>query len=73
MKVQENKSSAGCLDIFMAALAILFITLKLCHVIDWPWYCVLAPIWALIILYVFYIILGVWIIWRKENQKNKRP
>ena len=26
-------------------LAILFIGLKLCHVIDWAWFWVLAPVW----------------------------
>ena len=30
---------------FLGALAILFIGLKLCHVIDWSWWYVLMPIW----------------------------
>lgn len=30
---------------FLGALTILFITLKLTHVIDWSWWWVLAPLW----------------------------
>ena len=30
---------------FSSVLALIFITLKLCHVIDWSWVWVLAPIW----------------------------
>jgi len=29
----------------MDVLTILFIALKLCHVIDWSWWWVLAPTW----------------------------
>lgn len=32
---------------FSTALALLFITLKLCHVIDWSWPWVLSPLWIL--------------------------
>ncbi|MCI0358297.1 MAG: hypothetical protein L0211_07430 [Planctomycetaceae bacterium] len=31
---------------FWGQLAILFITLKLCGVIQWPWVWVLAPLWG---------------------------
>ena len=30
---------------FLGALTILFIALKLTHVIDWSWWWVLAPLW----------------------------
>lgn len=30
---------------FLGFLALIFITLKLCHIIDWSWMWVLAPIW----------------------------
>ena len=30
---------------FLGALTILFIALKLTHVIDWSWWWVLSPIW----------------------------
>jgi hypothetical protein len=31
---------------FFDLLSLLFIALKLCHVIDWSWVWVLAPIWT---------------------------
>lgn len=40
---------------FLGALTILFIALKLTHVIDWSWWWVLAPIWIPIVV-VFGII-----------------
>jgi len=30
---------------FGGLLTIVFITLKLCHMIDWSWWWVLSPIW----------------------------
>lgn len=44
---------------FSGLLGIVFITLKLCGVIDWEWWLVLAPIWvpmaiALIVLLLMF-------------------
>ena len=39
---------------FLEALTILFIALKLTHVIDWSWWWVLAPIWIPIV-----VVLGI--------------
>ena len=30
---------------FLGFLTLIFITLKLCHIIDWSWVWVLAPLW----------------------------
>ena len=30
---------------FLGFLTLIFITLKLCHIIDWSWMWVLAPLW----------------------------
>ena len=70
MKQQNNTSAAGCLDIFMAALAILFIALRLTHVINWAWYWALAPIWAWTIIYIVLIVIGVWVTTRKYRGKK---
>lgn len=39
-----NVSANGGIG-FLGALTILFIALKLTHVIDWSWWWVLAPLW----------------------------
>jgi len=49
---------------FFEALGLVFIVLKLCGVIDWSWWWVLAPIWmpiALVlgIIIIFAIIVGI--------------
>ena len=44
----ENKYSGGVGP--LGILGIIFITLKLCHVIDWSWWWVTAPIWGPIVL-----------------------
>lgn len=37
---------------FMGALALIFITLKLCSVIDWSWWLVTLPLWGFAALYL---------------------
>ena len=45
-KVDINRTSLTMLDL----LAVAFIVLKLCKVINWSWWIVLSPIWGAIIL-----------------------
>jgi hypothetical protein len=47
----NNTTSVVRVDI-CGVLLILFITLKLCGVIQWPWLWVLAPVWIPIVLVV---------------------
>lgn len=37
---------------FAEALTLLFIALRLCGVIDWPWVWVLSPIWITLLIMV---------------------
>lgn len=41
---------------FVGLLGIVFIVLKLCKVINWPWIWVLAPFWIYAILYIIFLI-----------------
>jgi hypothetical protein len=43
--VSQVDSSAGGGVGFAGLLAIVFIVLKLCKVIDWNWFWVLSPLW----------------------------
>ncbi|MDE2104214.1 MAG: hypothetical protein KGL39_43660 [Patescibacteria group bacterium] len=45
----SNSSSSGGIG-FAGLLTIVFITLKLCHVINWSWIWVLAPMWIIAIV-----------------------
>lgn len=51
-----NVSTNGGIG-FLGALTILFIALKLTHVIDWNWWWVLSPIWIPIV-----VVLGIIVI-----------
>jgi hypothetical protein len=63
MTSNNTSSSSGGLG-FTGALTILFIALKLCHVINWSWWWVLSPIWIsfLILFVILAIILIVYLI-----------
>ena len=52
--VVEGGSASGLT--FLGALTILFIGLKLSHVIDWGWLLVLAPLWMPIAAVVIIIL-----------------
>ena len=59
----QNSSQSGGIG-FAGLLTIVFITLKLCHVINWSWWWVLAPLWGgfalfLIVLVIVAIIAGL--------------
>lgn len=51
----ENKSSRGLN--FVEALQIVFIVLKLCKIINWSWWWVLAPTWIGFIVGIIAIII----------------
>lgn len=48
---------------FLPTLCLIFITLKLCGVINWSWWWVLAPIWMPIVLVLVIIIILAIIDW----------
>ena len=52
MEKKETRVGLG----FAEALTILFIALRLCGVIDWPWLWVLSPIWISV---AFVAVLGL--------------
>lgn len=56
MKRNGSNSSAGGIG-FIGALTLVFIVLKLCHVIEWSWLWVLSPIWIAAIILVILIVI----------------
>lgn len=62
MKNNSSKSSGGIG--FTGLLTIVFIVLKLCHVINWSWFWVLSP--AIFSFIFVLILLGIWFLdWRR--------
>ena len=64
MENGNNKNANGGIG-FVGALTIVFIVLKLCKVITWPWVWVLSPIWisvglAVVIGLIAAVAISVW-------------
>jgi hypothetical protein len=61
--MSSSSSSSGGIG-FTGALTILFIGLKLTHVINWSWWWVLSPIWIslLILLFILLVIAIIFLI-----------
>lgn len=51
-----SNSKVTSLDIFTIALTLVFVILKLCHVIDWKWIWVLSPLWICLGLSILIVI-----------------
>ena len=52
----ESKNSGGGIG-FAGLLTIVFITLKLCKVINWSWLWVLSPLWITLLIIIICLIL----------------
>ena len=60
---ENNNTQSGGIG-FFGLLAIVFITLKLTHVIDWSWWWVTAPLWgpvAALLCFVFVVFIVAFI------------
>lgn len=53
MSTTSNNGGVG----FTGLLTVVFITLKLCHVITWSWWWVVSPLWISAILSVVFIVI----------------
>ena len=69
MKNSSSSARSGGIG-FWGLLQIVFIVLKLTHVIDWPWVWVLAPAWIGSVLSLV-VLIPLFVIWRKIK-KHKR-
>lgn len=56
---EESKSSPA--GTFTGLLQVAFIVLKLCKVIDWSWWWVLAPTWIPLGIAGFCILFAIWL------------
>lgn len=56
---------------FCSLLTILFIGLKLCGVIAWSWWLVLAPLWGYVLFSLMTVLAVILFIALKENKNGK--
>lgn len=53
------KQDAGKGLTFLETLTLIFITLRLCRVIDWSWWWVLSPLWMPLCVVILLVIIGI--------------
>jgi hypothetical protein len=58
--VDSSKSSSGGIGV-LGLLGVVFVTLKLCNVIDWSWWWVTLPFWGGFALVAVIALLIVWL------------
>lgn len=63
--MESNKSYLG----FDSVLAVVFIVLKLCGLIDWSWWWVLSPLWISLVLGALVIFAPI-VAYRIRNRKK---
>lgn len=56
--MSESSNSTNSNSSFVGLLTLLFIGLKLCHVINWPWIWVLSPLWISFLTLIILVILA---------------
>ena len=74
MEDNGKKFSINISNGLAITLTVVFIVLKLCHVIDWPWIWVLAPLWiTVVVVAIIMIIFGMILLLniRHVNRKNR--
>ena len=58
MKEIDHKTAGTGMG-FTSFLLLLFIALKLCHIIDWSWWWVLSPIWVPLVFVAVVMLLAL--------------
>jgi hypothetical protein len=72
--MSNNTSSSSGIK-FTGLLTIVFITLKLCHVINWSWLWVLSPIWinaAFLLSIIIFVVLVAYLTRPKTPEERAR-
>lgn len=53
--MSDNSNSGGGGIGFTGALTLVFIVLKLTHVVNWSWWWVLSPLWLGFVLFLLFL------------------
>lgn len=62
MYIRKTESSSGGGLGISSVLQVIFLVLKLCGLIDWPWIWVLSPLWISLGLVVIFFIVSLMVI-----------
>lgn len=72
-----NESSSKSSGIGLTGvLFVVFLVLKLCHVIDWSWWWVTAPLWIpvanIVVILMVYALYKQWVFYKWKKMMKKR-
>jgi len=68
----SNEKQSGGIG-FLSLLLLAFIVLKLCKIIGWSWWWVMAPLWIPAVIGIIATILYIWLQYRELRDNKKRP
>jgi NADH:ubiquinone oxidoreductase subunit 3 (subunit A) len=68
--MSSNNNNTGSGIGFTGLLAILFIALKLTHVIAWSWWLVLSPLWIAAVITILILIIVAFIATGKNRKRR---
>jgi len=68
--MSDNKSSDGLT--LAGGLFLVFLTLKLCHVINWSWWWITCPLWGGIVLFIIVGLIYIPLALYFDNRKRKK-
>ena len=69
--MNENNTTASGGVGFVGLLTLIFITLKLLHVIDWRWVWVLSPVWIMAGIMVIFGLVACVVVAAQRGRKRK--
>lgn len=52
-----NKGNAGVMNAILMAILLVFIMLKIVGIISWSWWIVLIPLWIILAIFIFNIVI----------------
>ena len=65
---KKQESSSG--QFLLVGVFLVFLTLKLCGVIDWSWWWVTAPLWMPFVLAIM-LLIGVTVLWEATHDGKR--
>ena len=65
---KKRESTSG--QFLLVGVFLVFLTLKLCGVIDWSWWWVTAPLWIPFILAIV-LLIGVVVLWEATHDGKR--
>ncbi len=68
METERSNNGIGLVGV----LFVVFLVLKLTHVIDWSWWWITAPLWVPVVITLLVLVIQGWIVVRRVRKNQSR-